>query len=62
MRGAPEPHEDEFLAAVAVARVVLGAAHERAGAAEPLRPELPAAAGRRHQRLGRRVAGDASTT
>ena len=34
------------------------AAHEPAGAAEPVRPELPAADRRRHQRLGRRVAGD----
>ena len=39
------------------ARVLFGSAHEPAGAAEPVRPELPAADRRRHQRLGRRVAG-----
>ena len=60
MRHAPEPDDEEFLAAVAAARIVLGPAHEHPGAAEPLRSGAAAAApGRRHQRLGRRVAADA---
>ena len=51
---------DEYLAAIAVARIVLGPADAHPGAAEPVRPgELRAAAARRDRRLGRGVAADA---
>ena len=60
MHAAPEPGDEEFLAAVATARVVLGPRMHRAGAAEPVRPRAAsAAARRRHRRLGRRLADHA---
>ena len=58
MADAPEPSLDELLWTAAAARLVLGAGDEHPGAAEPLLRRLPAAARRRHQRLGRRLARD----
>ena len=58
MVDAPEPSLDELLWTAAAARLVLGPGDEHPGAAEPLLRRLPAAARRRHQRLGRCLAGD----
>ena len=54
----PEPDTGDMLRTLAVARLLL-ARHEYPGAAEPHRERLRETAGRRHQRLGRRVAADA---
>ena len=59
MRDAPEPGEEEFLATVAAARVVFGPRMNVQAPPNLSDPELPAPARRRHQRLGRRVAGHA---
>ena len=60
MRRAPEPDDEEFLAAVAAARLVLGPHMSVQAPPEPLRRGAAAAAARRrHQRLGRRVAAHA---
>ena len=57
MVGRRSPPTTTFLAAVAVARIVMGPARERAGAPEPVGRVAAAPAPRRgHQRLGRRVA------
>ena len=58
MAGAAEPSLDDELWTAAAARLVLGAGDEHPGAAEPLLRRLSAAAGRGHQRLGRRLARD----
>ena len=60
MHAAPEPDDEEFLAAVATARIVLGP-HVSVQAPPNLsrRGAAAAAAGRRDQRLGRGVAPDA---
>ena len=59
MARAPEPDADDMLWTVAMARIVFGPRHEHPGAAQ----SQPRPAGRsdrgRHQRLGRRLAGDA---
>ena len=57
MQGAPDAALLEYVAAVAVARLVMGAAHAHPGAAEPLRPGgVRPARPRRRRRLGRRLA------
>ena len=59
MHDAPDASVLEYVAAVAVARLVHGAAHARAGASEPLGPgRVRAAAAGRRRRLGRRLAAD----
>ena len=56
MAGAPELTDDEMVRTVALARLILGARDEPAGAAQS-EPRRPAPAdSRRHQRLGRHLA------
>ena len=59
MARAAEPDADDLVWTIAAARLILGADDEHPGAAQPLARRLSAAGRRRHQRLGRRVAGDA---
>ena len=59
MARAPEPDADDMLWTVAMARIVFGPAHEHPGAAQS-QPRIDRRSDRgRHQRLGRRLAGDA---
>ena len=55
----PEPSMDELCWTIAVARLIFGPQHEHSGAAESLHGRPDRADPRRHQRLGRRVAGHA---
>ena len=56
MHAAPPCPPDDFLQAIALARLILPAGDPPPGAAEPLRRLRPPAR-RRHRRLGRRLAG-----
>ena len=55
----PSPTLDEHLWTIAVARILFGADDEHPGAAQSRRRRAAATDRGRHQRLGRRVAGDA---
>ena len=52
----PEPSLDDLRRTLAVARLLLGPRHERAGAAQPLAGHLPGSDRLGAERLGRRVA------